>query len=80
VALMCQDEHVTNAMEVAGSPCPNQNGGRPILSRYAALNSEVVVQAEVFVQAQVFVQAEVSAIAEKLFTRAEQAWFDRASN
>jgi hypothetical protein len=55
VALMCQDERVTFAMEAAGTSCPNAG---PMVRRQVSLRTE----------------------AETPVTRAEQAWFDRASN
>lgn len=70
VALMCQDERVAAAMEAAGSPCPI---AAPALRRQASLSSN-----RTFLSAEVAMRAE--APAEMPFTRAEQAWFDRASN
>jgi hypothetical protein len=61
VALMCQDERVTFAMEAAGTSCPNTSSG-PMARR------------------QVSMRTETSSAAETPITRAEQAWFDRASN
>jgi hypothetical protein len=55
VALMCQDERVTFAMEAAGTLCPSAG---PMVRRQVSLRTE----------------------AETPMTRAEQAWFDRASN
>jgi hypothetical protein len=61
VALMCQDERVTFAMEAAGTSCPSTTSG-PMVRR------------------QVSMRTEASSAAEAPMTRAEQAWFDRASN
>ena len=58
VALMCQDERVTFAMEAAGTSCPSTS----------------------MVRRQVSMRTEASSAAETATTRAEQAWFDRASN
>jgi hypothetical protein len=62
VALMCQDERVTVAMEAAGTFCPSASSG-PLAHRQASLSG-----------------TEASTVAEAPITRAEQAWFDRASN
>ena len=62
VALMCQDERVTVAMEAAGTLCPSTSSS-PMAHRQASLSLT-----------EAFTAAETS------FTRAEQAWFDRASN
>jgi len=59
VALMCQDERVSVAMEAAGTFCP---------------------AAPALVHRQVSMRTEATTIAEAPITRAEQAWFERASN
>jgi hypothetical protein len=61
VALMCQDERVTVAMEAAGTFCPSTPSG-PMVHR------------------QISMRTDTSTVAEAPVTRAEQAWFDRASN
>jgi hypothetical protein len=58
VALMCQDERVTFAMEAAGTSCPSVSSG-PLVRRQVSMRTEG---------------------ADAPITRAEQAWFDRASN
>jgi hypothetical protein len=58
VALMCQDERVTFAMEAAGTSCPSISSG-PMVRRQVSMRTEG---------------------SEAPITRAEQAWFDRASN
>jgi hypothetical protein len=62
VALMCQDERVTLAMEAAGTFCPSTSSS-PMTHRQVSLS-----------------RTEASTVAEAPITRAEQAWFDRASN
>ena len=62
VALMCQDERVTVAMEAAGTFCPGTSSP-PMAHRQVSLS-----------------RTEASAVAQAPITRAEQAWFDRASN
>lgn len=69
VALMCQDDRVAVAMEAAGSLCPivaSAPRHRAFLSNRIFQSTNVAMRAE--------------ATAEMPFTRAEQAWFDRASN
>jgi hypothetical protein len=58
VALMCQDERVTFAMEAAGTSCPSISSA-PMVRRQVSMRTDG---------------------AEAPISRAEQAWFDRASN
>ena len=65
VALMCQDERVTVAMEAAGTLCPSSSSG-PMAHRQVSLNDQTSML--------------TGTVAEAPFTRAERAWFERASN
>jgi hypothetical protein len=67
LALMCQDERVAAAMEAAGAVCPGVATG-PMVHRQISLTDDGGVYTE------------ASPSTGKPITRAEQAWFARASN
>jgi hypothetical protein len=67
LALMCQDERVALAMEAAGALCPSIVPGS-MVHRQISLTSDIATRTE------------ASSSTATPITRAEQAWFARASN
>jgi hypothetical protein len=73
LALMCQDDRVSQAMEASGSPCPVV-AGDPVLQRKASLpvNGHILSLGEE--------RPAPMMVAARRIPPAEQAWMDRASN
>lgn len=64
IALMCQDQRVSAAMEASGSPCPVV-AGKPMVQRKVSAPAEGHI---------------LDLVAERPLSRAEQAWMNRASD